>query len=140
MALWDTANGALRSRLFGHLSGVESVAFSEDGERVASASWDTTAKLWDVRSGKLLTSLQGHIGAAWSVAFDREGRQLVTASQDWLARRWSVPLLPDTPSSPRDIEEWCAARSLCAGGRDAPAGTPCTSLRSVNPEHGWGSG
>jgi WD40 repeat protein len=61
--------------LIGHRGGVYSVAFSPDGKRVVTGSWDNTARVWDL-SGATPTSttLKGHRGGVLSVAFS-PGRQ-----------------------------------------------------------------
>lgn len=42
----------------GHLGGVNSVAFSADGQRLASCSRDTTVRVWDAASGECQATLQ----------------------------------------------------------------------------------
>ena len=56
--LWDANTGTLRNTLTGHTGLVESVAFSPDGNTIASGSWDETIRLWDANTGTLRNTLQ----------------------------------------------------------------------------------
>ena len=67
---------------------VWSVAFSPDGQRLASASWDQTVKIWDSATGKELFALKGHAETVRSVAFSPDGRRLASASNDQTVRIW----------------------------------------------------
>jgi WD40 repeat protein len=69
---------------------VQSAAFSPDGKRVVTASWDSTARLWDAESGKEIAVLKGHTAGVQSAAFSRDGKRVVTASSDNPARLWDV--------------------------------------------------
>ena len=57
--------------LAGHEGLVLSVAFSPDGTRLATGSFDNTARLWDASTGKELAVLKGHESYVLSVAFRR---------------------------------------------------------------------
>ena len=58
------------------------MAFSPDGQRVASASRDKTVKLWNASSGKQLGTLTGHSDAVYGVAFSPDGQRVASASAD----------------------------------------------------------
>ena len=69
-----------------------SAAFSPDGARVVTASWDKTARIWSAADEKLIAELKGHAQRVTSAAFSPDGVRIVTASDDNTARVW--PLMP----------------------------------------------
>jgi WD40 repeat protein len=86
--MWDGETGALLLTLEGHTNWVNSVAFSHDGRRLASASNDRTVRIWHSKTGALLQTLKGHTDWVRSVAFSHDGRRLASASFDKTVRMW----------------------------------------------------
>jgi RNA polymerase sigma factor (sigma-70 family) len=107
----DGAVARLGTVRWRHGERVASVAFSPDGKRLASASWDNTLALWDVATGKRLRRFRGHTDSVTCVLFSPDGKKLISGAFDdirvWDAetgkelRRfdnrggWQVALSPD---------------------------------------------
>ena len=68
-------------RTWEHKDGVTAVAFSPDGRRVLTGSWDNTAVLRDAQSGQILHTWN-HEQDVNAVAFSPDGRQVLTGSWD----------------------------------------------------------
>jgi WD40 repeat protein len=80
--LWDLATGKELRVLRGHTDRVISVAFSPDGKRLVTASWDKTARIWDVSTGKERFVLAGDELSLATAFFSADGhRVLTTCSQ-----------------------------------------------------------
>ncbi|KAM6513563.1 hypothetical protein FALCPG4_015956 [Fusarium falciforme] len=73
---------ACMQTLEGHREEVLSVAFSVDGQQVASGSQDTTIKIWDATAGSCLQTLEGHGGLVSSVAFSADGQWVISNSRN----------------------------------------------------------
>ena len=79
-----------RLALVGHVGLMSGVAFSPDGSRIVSGSWDKTARVWDVATGVALATLSGHKSWVNSAAFSPDGNRIVSASWDKTARVWDA--------------------------------------------------
>ena len=86
--------------LKGHSYRVVSVAFSPDGNRIASGSYDGTIKVWDAGDGHELLTLKGHDGWVQSVkghevwvlcvAFSPDGKRIASGSDDRTIKVWDA--------------------------------------------------
>ena len=75
----------------GHASDIISLAFSPDGQRIASGSCDKTVRVWDAETGAaLFNPLEGHTGAVSSVAFSPNRQRIVSGSYDMTVHVWDA--------------------------------------------------
>jgi hypothetical protein len=100
--LWDMERGAEVGRL--PHTGPHGVNFSPDGGRLATGSFDGTAKVWDAATGQELLTLTGHTAGLRGVAFspdcasppqgsaERCGTRLATAAEDSTVRVYALDI------------------------------------------------
>jgi sugar lactone lactonase YvrE len=73
-----------------HAGWVNAVAFSPEGQRLASASLDNTVRIWDTGTGRAVRTLKGHTQNVLAVAFNPDGKRLASASMDGTVRLWDA--------------------------------------------------
>jgi predicted NACHT family NTPase len=88
--LWDANTGQCRKILSGHTQQVYAVAWSGDGQILASGSGDHTVKFWDIRTGQCLKTSIGHENWVYAVAFSPDGQILASGSGDHTVKLWSA--------------------------------------------------
>ena len=74
--------------LRGQSSYVWSVAFSPNGQRIASSGEDNTIKVWDAATGMEVMTISGHRSPIRSVVFSPDGKEIVSGSSDKAIKVW----------------------------------------------------
>ena len=114
----------LQQTLTGHSKSVYSVAYSPNGQTLASGSWDNTIKLWNVKTGNLLQTLEGHSKDISSVAYSPDGQTLASGSVDGTIKLWNVKTgkllqtLTGHSSSVNSVTYSPDGQTLASGSRD----------------------
>ena len=90
--LYDIVTGEDKHILKGDQDFITSIAFSPDGQTLASGSNDKTIYLWDVDTGKLKQTLEGHPDEVTRVSFSPDGDTLISVSKDMTIYCWDISI------------------------------------------------
>jgi WD40 repeat protein len=92
--VWDAESGVCLATLKGSVYNSEravSLAFSPNGEKIASGFSDKSVQVWDIESGELVNTLKGHNGGVGFVFFSPDGRRIISGCpEDRTLRVWDA--------------------------------------------------
>ena len=95
--LWDTSTGKLLRTLEGHTDTVLALAFSPNGNMLASGSADGTVRLWNTTDIEDRASIEelwapftGHTDIVLSLAFSADSKTLASGSRDGTLWLWNL--------------------------------------------------
>jgi WD40 repeat protein len=100
VVVWDLATGKVvwrrdettadRMPPYGDWSTPIWIAFSPDGERLATGRNDGTVSVWETRAYQEVFRLKSHFMPVRGVAFSPDGRRLASSSEDGIVKLWDL--------------------------------------------------
>jgi WD40 repeat protein len=123
--------GEVEANLNGHRNWVSSVAFSQDGSRVVSGSYDKTVRIWDVTNRTVEAVLEGHRDSVRSVAFSQDGNRVVSGSDDKTVRIWNAKT-GEEKAQLEDHTSWVLSVAFSDDGSQVVSGSKDMTVRIWN--------
>lgn len=82
--------GTILSRYSKHANSVDSVAWSPNGQRIASGSYDNTVQIWNPIDGSQIFVYNRHSNVVNSVAWSPNGQHIASGSIDRTVHIWNA--------------------------------------------------
>jgi GTPase SAR1 family protein/predicted MPP superfamily phosphohydrolase len=80
----------LLSTLRGHTAWIGRIAWSPEGQVLATPSGDGTIRLWTAKTGKLVHTIETQEGYVTALAFDPTGHMLASGGSDDILKLWNA--------------------------------------------------
>ena len=123
--------------LTGHEDQVYSVAYSPDGNLVASSSFDGTVRIWDTRTGEeAMPPLRSNDGKVSSVAFAPDGQRVASGRQGKVVHVWSIVTGRETLPPLRGHSDRINSVAYSPDGKLIASGSDDKTVRLWNSETG----
>jgi WD40 repeat protein len=122
--VWNAKTGALVETLGGHAAEITSLAFSPQGDRVASGDDEGGLRLWRKPNGPAEGAkswvadrqLSGHNGSITGIRFSPDGKRLITASGDRTCNQWDVATGQELAQGSLQHDEWISSLDVSTDG------------------------
>ena len=118
-----------------HSGWVTGLAFSPDGQRLASGSSDQSVKLWNVSTGQDVTTIASKIKEVQALALSRDGHWLAAEDSSRLVTLWDVgtgrevrTFSPKKPSGGTG-SSWVYSIAFSPDGRSLASGVDDKTIR-----------
>lgn len=87
----DFTNAQISQTVFAEtFGGVVRVAFSADGQRLATSNTRGDIRIWDVQTRTQLAHFRGHQNWTWAVTFSPDGQYITSVSDDCCIKLWEI--------------------------------------------------
>lgn len=125
LLVWEWQSEQYIMKQQGHSSELNSIAYSPDGQLIATAGADAKIKLWNVLNGFCFVTFTEHTASVTGLQFSNSKKFVVSASLDGTVRAFDIIRYRNfkTFLSPRPVQFACVALDhsgelVAAGGQD----------------------
>lgn len=125
LLVWEWRSETYVLKQQGHFYDMNVMAYSQDGQFVATGGDDGKVKLWNTISGFCFVTFNEHNGGVTGVEFSQNGQVVVSASMDGTCRAFDLNRYRNfrTFTAPRPCQFSCLALDasgeiICAGSLD----------------------
>ncbi len=123
MKVWDVATGARLYTLSEPTDGINTIAISPDGARVAAGGLDKSIRVWRLgeKSGTLENSLIAHEDAILKLAWSPDGKHLISTSADRTVKVFRAADLIEVRTIPNQ-PDWVFGLDFAPNGKSFAVG------------------
>jgi WD40 repeat protein len=128
-------NFVLDHTLQGHSGWVTGLAFTPDGRRLVSGSWDQTVKIWDVSTGLPAGTVSNNIHYVQALAASRDGRSIAAENSADSVTIWDTATGQPVHTLPTDRKvrgagnNWVYSIAFSPDGRLLASGLDDKTIR-----------